>query len=285
MRPVETGRQGRSLLNNRMTGQDPHVTRIVKDEEGNSIITRRREGSAEESTVVVAAAVLQNMTITPPHPVEAEVTTISTREGSVEENLTTHGDGSREGEVNRESSIHNVHIGAGRGHGTVSIRHPQDNNVDPGGRIGMGRLNTRPRTTITKTPGEGEGRRTPGETSDGKSSRSFNSEVVWLTDNGAGWHRETGRQGRSLLNNRMTGQDPHVTRIVKDEEGNSTITRRREGSAEESTVVVAAAVLQNMTITPPHPVEAEVTTISTREGSVEENLTTHGDGSREGEVN
>src|SRR5712692_4789025 len=127
MRPVETGRQGRSLLNNRMTGQDPHVTRIVKDEEGNSIITRRREGSAEESTVVVAAAVLQNMTITPPHPVEAEVTTISTREGSVEENLTTHGDGSREGEVNREiTSSHADPVARGH-HRAHRVRYRQHN--------------------------------------------------------------------------------------------------------------------------------------------------------------
>src|SRR2546425_4954025 len=101
-----------------MTRHDPDVTRIVIDEEDQSIIPRRRENGAKESTVEVATTVIQISPITRPHPVEAEITTMSTRDRSVEENRTTNSDRSRKRKVDREGNTAHADPVTRNHHGT-----------------------------------------------------------------------------------------------------------------------------------------------------------------------
>src|SRR5713101_7059123 len=82
-----------------MTGHDPYSSVTILDEDNESIIPRRGESSAEKIALIT---VLKNKTITGPHPPITNIATMTTREGSVEEDRTTHSDRSRERKVGRE---------------------------------------------------------------------------------------------------------------------------------------------------------------------------------------
>src|SRR5207245_3165791 len=107
----------------------------------------------------------------------------TTRDSSVEENRTTNSDRSNKRKVSGESSTQNMHVTTDSGYSTTSISHPQYNKVDACRGIGMGRLNTSPRATITKTPDKGEGSTTTRKNTTSKSNRttSINVEVSRYT--------------------------------------------------------------------------------------------------------
>src|SRR5438132_1066858 len=161
-----------------MTSHDPDVTRTIKREERDSIVTRRREGRLEE---IAAVTGLQTSTITHADPVIVD-STMSTRYSSVEQNKTTNGYRSGKREVDRETSVLNIHIATDRCYSTVSVRHPQHDNEHTRRSVGVCWLNTSTRTTITKAPSKRVRRNTTRENSSGKRGRTTITNIVASTD-------------------------------------------------------------------------------------------------------
>src|SRR6266705_2427292 len=173
----------------------------------------------------------------------------------------------------------------GRCNITIRICHPQNDHEETWGRIGLGHLETRASTTVTKVPRESVGWRSSRGHS--RPCQRFTGTYVspvsqaTITHAPNGWSRDRNYVDRSRQDpHRVTHNSYSIRSTIKCDQGHSVVSGHDKGMADETTAITCGKL---GTITQPPVIINRPS--RTCNSSVETNTSTLSNRSRKRKVN